>query len=149
IAYRRRNERLVKLEAESQFVSQVGGEWLMRVYSDTVNHQDHLVLIKGNVNRQGPVMLRMHQVSMFTDVLFADNTPRTGELKKSMEMIADHGVGVLVVLRDTTPMALTNFIKTHLRGEVYNSRLMDYGVGAQILADLGVHEMILLTNTSK
>src|SRR5215471_4232487 len=66
IAYRRRNERLVKLEAESQ----VGGEWLMRVYSDTVNHQDHLVLVKGNVNRQGPVMVRMHQVNLFTDVMF-------------------------------------------------------------------------------
>jgi 3,4-dihydroxy 2-butanone 4-phosphate synthase/GTP cyclohydrolase II len=149
IAYRRRNERLVKMETESQFKSEVGGEWTMRVYSDLIQHQDHLVLIKGNVNRQGPVMVRMHQVSMFTDMLFAADTPRTGELKKSMELIAEHGVGVLVVLRDTTPMALTNFIKAHLRGEVHVSRLMDYGVGAQILADLGVHEMILLTNTSK
>src|SRR4051812_33144532 len=149
IAYRRRNERLVKLEAESQFVSQVGGEWLMRIYLDTVSHQDHMVLIKGNVNRQGPVMVRMHQVNIFTDVMFAADTPRTGELKRSMEMITEHGVGVLVLLRDTTPMGLANFVKAHLRGETHVSRLMDYGVGAQILADLGVHEMILLTNTSK
>jgi 3,4-dihydroxy 2-butanone 4-phosphate synthase/GTP cyclohydrolase II len=149
IAYRRRTERLVKLEAEIAFTSRIGGDWVLRAYLDTVSQQDHAVLIKGNVKSATPVMVRMHQVNILSDLFWEANSPRTGELTKAMEMIAEHGSGVVVLLRDNMPGGLGERLQAHARGEEHTTRLMDYGVGAQILADLGIHEMILLTNTSK
>jgi len=149
IAYRRRTERLIKLEAETQFVSKVGGTWSLRVYLDTISHQDHAVLIKGDISSGAPVMVRMHQSNIFSDMFFEENSLRTGELARAMELISVHGAGVVVLLRDSMPGRLAERINARVRGEDHTTRLMDYGVGAQILADIGVHEMILLTNTSK
>ncbi|TAK99005.1 MAG: 3,4-dihydroxy-2-butanone-4-phosphate synthase [Rhodospirillaceae bacterium] len=149
IAYRRRNERLVAREAETKFISKIGGEWILRVYRDTVSRQDHAVLVKGDITGPGPVMVRMHQTNILSDMFFEENSPRTGELAKAMELIAAHGSGVVVLLRDSMPGSLGERIRARERGEEHTTRLMDYGVGAQILADLGVHEMTLLTNTSK
>jgi 3,4-dihydroxy 2-butanone 4-phosphate synthase/GTP cyclohydrolase II len=149
IAYRRRNERLVKLEAEAAFTSKIGGEWKLRVYLDTVSHQDHAVLIKGNIKSTSPVLVRMHQVNILSDLLWEDHSPRTGELHSAMRVIANHGAGAVVLLRDSMPGRLGERVKEMVQGEEHTTRLMDYGVGAQILADLGVREMISLTNTSK
>jgi 3,4-dihydroxy 2-butanone 4-phosphate synthase/GTP cyclohydrolase II len=95
-------------------------------------------------------MVRMHQVQILTDIFMDANSTRTGELHRAMEMIAGHGRGVIVALRDTMSGApLSERVAATSRGEEITSRLMDYGVGAQILVDLGVRKMILLTNTSK
>jgi 3,4-dihydroxy 2-butanone 4-phosphate synthase/GTP cyclohydrolase II len=93
-------------------------------------------------------MVRMHQVNLLGDMFADASSPRTGELHKAMDIIAQHGSGVVVLL-DSMPGRLAERIRAEARGDHHTTRLMDYGVGAQILADLGVHEMILLTNTSK
>jgi 3,4-dihydroxy 2-butanone 4-phosphate synthase/GTP cyclohydrolase II len=149
IAYRRRTERLVKLAAESPFSSRFGGDWNLRVYVDSISSQEHVALVKGAVDSGLPVMVRMHQVNLLADLFWDAQSVRTGELHKAMEMIDAHGAGVIVVLRDNAPGRLSERITAKSRGEEMTSRLMDYGVGAQILVDLGVRDMILLTNTSK
>src|SRR5579871_4069502 len=84
IAYRRRNERLVELSAEAKFTSKIGGEWILRIYFDTVSRQDHAVLMKGDIaGHQGPVMVRMHQFNILSDMFFEVNSARSGELAKA------------------------------------------------------------------
>ncbi len=149
IEYRRRKERLVRMEAESPFVSKIGGQWLMRVYVDSVTGEEHVVLIKGMVDGDAPVMVRMHHFNLLPDVLQDMQSVRTGELHTAMQMVSDYGHGVIVFFRDSAPGRLSERIRAKARGEDHTSRLVDYGVGAQILVDLGVKNMIVLTNTSK
>ncbi len=150
IAYRRRTERLVTREAETTFRSQIGGDWSLKVYKDAVSAQEHIALVKGDLESGEPVMVRMHQVQILTDMFLDANSTRSGELHRAMEMIASHGRGVIVALRDTmTGASIAERVAASSRGEEITSRLMDYGVGAQILVDLGVRKMVLLTNTSK
>lgn len=149
IEYRRRKERLVRMDAESPFVSKIGGDWLMRVYVDSVTDEEHVVLVKGAVDGEAPVMLRMHHFNLLPDVLQDVQSVRTGELHKAMQMVSDYGRGVIVFFRDSAPGRLGERIRAKARGEDHTSRLVDYGVGAQILVDLGVKNMIVLTNTSK
>ncbi len=149
IEYRRRKERLVNMAAEAPFTSKVGGDWMMRVYVDAVTGEEHVVLIKGTMNAEAPVMVRMHHVNLLPDLLDDAQSVRSGELHQAMQMVADFGRGVIVLFRDGTPGRLAERIRAKARGEEHTTRLVDYGVGAQILVDLGIKNMILLTNTSK
>jgi 3,4-dihydroxy 2-butanone 4-phosphate synthase / GTP cyclohydrolase II len=150
IAYRRRKERLVNLESEAPFKSQYGGDWQLKVYVDKLTGTENVALVKGNVASPEPVMVRMHQVNVLSDLFWDANNPKTGELHKAMELIADHGRGVVVVLRDQlNTTRLADRVRAKAKGEEGPARLMDYGVGAQVLVDLGVQNMILLSNTSK
>ncbi len=149
IEYRRRTERLVRQDAEAPFTSRIGGEWLMRVYVDAVSGAEHVVMVKGTVAGQAPVMVRMHHVNLLPDVLLDRESVRSGELHTAMQMVADFGRGVIVLFRDSAPGRLAERIRAKARGEEQTSRLVDYGLGAQILVDLGVSNMIVLTNTSK
>ena len=146
---RRRKERLVSMAAEAPFESKIGGNWLMRVYVDAVTGEEHIVLVKGAVNVEAPVMVRMHHVNILPDLLADAQSVRSGELHNAMKMVADFGRGVIVLFRDGTPGRIAERIRAKARGEEHTSRLVDYGVGAQILVDLGVKNMIVLTNTSK
>ncbi len=149
IEYRRRNERLVRMEVEAPFTSKVGGEWRMRIYIDAISGVEHVVLIKGAFDGEAPVMVRMHHVNLLPDILADAQSERSGELHKAMAMVADYGRGALVLFREKHPGQLVDRIRARARGDEHTTRLVDYGVGAQILVDLGVKNMILLTNTSK
>ncbi len=149
IEYRRRNERLVRMEAETPFTSKIGGDWQMKVYVDAVSGVEHVALVKGTIAGEAPVMVRMHHVNLLPDILSDAHSERTGELHNAMQMVAAHGRGVLVLFRENAPGRLAERIRAKARGEEHVHRLVDYGLGAQILVDLGVKNMILLTNTSK
>ena len=149
IAYRRKTERLVQMDAEAPFASKIGGDWRLRIYSDAVSGDEHVVLIKGEVATDAPVMVRMHQLNMLPDVLMDAGSSRSGELHAAQEMVARYGRGVIVFFRDHILGKLSERVKAKARGEEHTRRLVDYGVGAQILVDLGVKNMIVLTNTSK
>ena len=149
IAYRRKTERLVRMDAEAPFASKIGGDWRLRIYSDAVSGDEHVVLIKGDVTTDAPVMVRMHQLNMLPDVLMDAGSVRTGELHAAQEMVARYGRGVIVFFRDHVLGRLAERVKAKARGDEHPRRLVDYGVGAQILVDLGVRNMIVLTNTSK
>ena len=146
IAYRRRKERLVRVETEAPFTSKYGGQWQLRVYLDNISGTEHVAMVKGNVTGTQPVMVRMHQVNVLTDLFGDASSPKTGELHKAMDQIAAYGCGVVVVLRDQPNTRLSERIKAQVNGEDGPARLMDYGVGAQVLVDLGVPMGLVLAS---
>jgi 3,4-dihydroxy 2-butanone 4-phosphate synthase / GTP cyclohydrolase II len=93
-------------------------------------------------------MARMHAINMLDDA-FGNVGNRRGTLSGAMEMIAREGRGVVVAIREPTMTILTDRVRSMMQGEHFAPALRDYGVGAQILLDLGVHEMILLSNTER
>jgi 3,4-dihydroxy 2-butanone 4-phosphate synthase/GTP cyclohydrolase II len=148
IAYRRRTETLVQKIHESNFSSAYGGEFKFYIYANTVHYAEHIALVKGDVKKAEasgePVLVRMHAVDILGDILGGTPSPT---LKKSMEMIAAAGRGVIVLLRDPDPSNLSRRLKG--AGENKTAPLKDYGIGAQILLDLGVRHMTLLTDNPK
>jgi 3,4-dihydroxy 2-butanone 4-phosphate synthase/GTP cyclohydrolase II len=147
IAHRRLTERLVRMEAEGAYSHPAGGEWRAMVYANTVEYQEHLVLIKGDVSGPEPVLVRMHAVDLLDDMT---GSPHWIAIHNAMHMIGKAGRGVVVMIREHRPTALAERVKLLAAGTPRPQReLRDYGIGAQILLDLGVKNMILLTNSRR
>ncbi len=142
IGHRRRTERLVRRVEDSMLPQAIGGDWRAVVYASTVGPGEHLALVKGDVSGEEPVLVRMHAASLLND-LVAGNT--LGELHGAMRMIAAEGRGVVVLLRDWRADGLSDQIRRG-RGRAVAPELRDYGIGAQILADLGLSRIIRLSN---
>ena len=149
IAYRLKIDRLVERSVESTFNSNHGGEFKMAVYINKIAYAEHIVLVKGDVEDGKPVLVRMHALNVLDDVL-SDASGKADVLHKAMEMVADEGRGVIVLIREPLRTSLSDRVRKKM-GEVVssNAELRDYGVGAQILLDLGVKDMILLSNTQR
>jgi len=151
IAWRRRNESLVQRTVETAITTRVGGDWRMMIYTNNVSNIEHIVLVKGDISSGDPVLVRMHALDLMADLLGEVSDKRSGdELTEAMAAIADLGRGVVVVLRESIASSLSSTLsqKLSLAGDTTASRdLRDYGVGAQILTDLGIRKMILLSDT--
>ena len=151
IAWRRRNESLVQRMVETTVTTRVGGEWRMMIYANTISNIEHIALVKGDISGGSPVMVRMHALDLMADLLGEVSEKRAGnELAAAMQMIADQGRGVVVVLREASTSSLTAMVSQKILAQADGSLsrdLRDYGVGAQILSDLGVSQMVLLSNT--
>jgi 3,4-dihydroxy 2-butanone 4-phosphate synthase/GTP cyclohydrolase II len=136
IAYRMRNDHLVERHGERSFESDYGGQWRMITYRDRVAGSEAYVLQKGHVIPGEPTLARVHPISVFDDVLGAPG-PRKRTLQRAMQAIGDHGSGVIVIL--------TGRVGT---GEwSRDEELRSIGIGSQILVDLGVSDMVLLSNS--
>ncbi|BAK68364.1 MULTISPECIES: 3,4-dihydroxy-2-butanone-4-phosphate synthase [Sphingobium] len=149
IAYRRRNDHMIERRAETTFRSRWGGEWRSVAFFNRATQSEQVALIKGHISPENPTLVRMHQVSMFSDI-FGEEGARAGLLARSMELIAEEGAGVVVVINRPDTDRFSRSMRARSAGaEGLSSmdELRDYGVGAQILAELGVHDMILLTNS--
>ncbi len=146
IAYRMRHDHLVQRRAEVEIDSEHGGRWTAMTYANTAEYAEHIVLMKGRIDPAKPTLVRVHVQSMFTD-LFAESGGRSGLIPHAMQAIADAGAGILIVIRDARPDAISQQMKAKGQGEPFTVR--DYGVGAQILVDLGVTEMELLTTSHR
>ncbi|MBO6602539.1 MULTISPECIES: 3,4-dihydroxy-2-butanone-4-phosphate synthase [Paracoccaceae] len=142
IAYRRRHDNLVKVRNEQKITSEFGGEWTLRIYTDETQGAEHIVLIKGDIATDAPVLVRMHAMDPLLDVVGTGGAGRAGEFGDAMKLIAAEGRGVLVLLRDLN-------MKLSAESEVSPQTLRQYGLGAQILSSLGLSDMILLTNSPK
>jgi 3,4-dihydroxy 2-butanone 4-phosphate synthase / GTP cyclohydrolase II len=104
-------------------------------------------LVHGSLDPDKPALVRMHSVDLFAD-MFGEVGPRAGQLHGAMAMIEEEGAGVVVALRAGLPGALTRAMEVRAGApQEPGEGLRNYGIGAQILAALGIHEMILLTNT--
>ncbi|MBT3306066.1 MAG: 3,4-dihydroxy-2-butanone-4-phosphate synthase [Alphaproteobacteria bacterium] len=157
IAYRLRNDRIVERTVESSLNSQYGGEFKMCVYTNQIAYAEHIALVKGDLSGDDPVMVRMHALNMLDDVFGDSDSGKSGELQNAMQMIGDEGRGVLVLLREPHRAALSNRVLARLaakegkeapkKPDGKSGELRDYGVGAQILLDLGLRDLILLSNT--
>ncbi|MER2510549.1 3,4-dihydroxy-2-butanone-4-phosphate synthase [Amaricoccus sp.] len=139
IAYRRKYDNLVRETASRHILSEYGGDWQMRIFTDIPGGAEHVVLSKGDLTRREPVLVRMHAVNPLEDLL-GTHPGRTHQLRDSMSAIAEEGRGVLVLLRDMSA-------KLDIGDHVSPNKLRQYGVGAQILNALGLSELILLTNS--
>jgi 3,4-dihydroxy 2-butanone 4-phosphate synthase / GTP cyclohydrolase II len=148
IAYRLRKDRLVEQTAEAQFDSRWGGSWTARTYLNKASGMEQIALVKGRIDPEKPTLVRMHALSIISDT-FAEEGRRGGLLEGAMRAIAEEGAGVIVVINRPMPGGLSQGLKARAGtiSESDSEQLRDYGVGAQILAELGVHDMILLTNS--
>ena len=153
IGYRRATEKLVEASMECQLDSRFGGSWRMVVYVNNVSYAEHIALVKGDVATDEPVLVRMHALNVLDDVLGDEAGGRASDLGNAMRAIGDAGRGVVVLIREPRPDSLTQRLRAKLTpvpaGEPAPPQLRDYGVGAQILLDLGVRRMVLLSNTPK
>ena len=143
IAYRRKTEILIEKIAESTLTSQYGGEFKMFVYKNKMEYAEHIVLQKGDIN-SSPTLVRMHSHNILSDSL--GDEKGAGNLQKSMEIIAQEENGVIVIIRPPNKATVSNIVSPDKNSSV---DLREYGIGAQILLDLGIRDMILLTNSQK
>ncbi len=148
IAFRRRHDRIVELLAETKMVSRFGGEFDVRVYYNKVEYAEHVALVKGDLTADGPVLVRMHALDLFSDVLGDTARAPSSVLEAALKAINAAGRGVVVLIREPRPTALSDRLREEGKASPAGE-LRDYGVGAQILIDLGVREMRLLTNAPR
>jgi 3,4-dihydroxy 2-butanone 4-phosphate synthase/GTP cyclohydrolase II len=150
IAYRRRCDRIIERQLEAEIDSVFGGRFNMAVYVNTVAYAEHIALWKGDPAADGPVLVRMHALNVLDDVLGDSASGKVGELQSAMRMIGEAGRGVVVLIREPSPTSLSDRLKAKLgHTDGASGELRDYGVGAQILLDLGVRNMILLSNSHR
>ena len=142
IAYRRRHDNLVRVRTEETITSEFGGEWQMKIYADETHGDEHIVLIKGDISGDAPVLVRMHAMDPMLDVVGIGPKGRTAEFGDAMKRVEEEGRGVCVLLRDTS-------MKMVAADDVSPQTLRQYGLGAQILSSLGMGQIELLTNSPK
>lgn len=150
IAYRRSSETLVQRTVETSITARVGGDWRLMIFENTISGIEHIALIKGDISTAEPVMVRMHRLDLMSDVIGELSDQRSGnELQAAMKTISDAQRGIIVMLRESSKTRLSETISASLSGGAppdQSQGLREYGVGAQILNELGVSRMVLLSN---
>jgi 3,4-dihydroxy 2-butanone 4-phosphate synthase/GTP cyclohydrolase II len=159
IAYRRRTERTVTRVHEGKIDSRYGGVFRSIIYRNRLDGVEHMALIKGKITPDKSVMVRMHAVQFYPDILGDRTEKRDGQLAYAMHKIADQDEGIIVLLREQRLDALSHYVMNNIAlsqmtaepnqaADTVN-RIRDYGIGAQILLDLGVKHMQLITNSKR
>lgn len=139
ITYRSRNDYLVRETSRSNVTSEFGGDWDMRIFTDQVHEVEHVVLVKGDITTPDPVLTRTHALHEAQDVLGLGPKP-AGELARAMQIIAEEGRGVVCLFRQPR--------KSLYAHEDDGPRtIKQTGLGAQILSDMGLRDLILLTDS--
>jgi 3,4-dihydroxy 2-butanone 4-phosphate synthase/GTP cyclohydrolase II len=150
IAYRRRFDHDIVKISETSFTSNFGGDWRAISYLNKAVGNKTIALQKGEISHDKPTLVRMHQLELFRDTL-GEVGEHTGLLQSAMRIIGEEGSGLVVLINQPRLDALSRTVETRggraATDQSDVGELRDYGIGAQILAELGVHEMILLTNT--
>jgi 3,4-dihydroxy 2-butanone 4-phosphate synthase/GTP cyclohydrolase II len=152
IAYRLQNERLVRAVSQTHVSTAKAGNFDLHVFETTVEPGEHLALVKGDLNQLGPVLVRVHAVNVLADLLGVGKRGKAGtQLESAMHAIDKEGCGVIVLIRDLRPRSLSERIDQRPQspsnaGGVRERRQVEIGVGSQILRELGVTDMVLLTN---
>ena len=150
IAYRRRHDRTVERILTGTLDSRFGGRFDMAVYVNRTDHTEHIALWRGDLPGPEPVLVRVHVLNVLDDVLGDTASGKTGELERVMHMIDQVGRGVIVLVREPSPTSLSEAVHARQgKAEKTFGELRDYGLGAQILLDLGVSDMIVLSNTKR
>ena len=147
IAYRLKKDHLVEKVATTPFTASSGLPWQAHVFRDKASGEEQLALVHGALDPDQPVLVRMHSLDLFADVI-GESCARSGVLQGAMRMIEEQGAGVVVTLHAAAPGSLSRSID--LRGgkpAEMGDAVRGYGTGAQILAALGIHDMILLSNS--
>jgi len=157
ITYRTRHDDIVEDVASTKLVTRYHGEFAARIFRNRAENIEHLALVKGEIDPEKPVLVRVHTLNIFEDMLGEENG-RFGMLDSAMSMIDAEGVGVLLLIRDKHPTSLSDLAlrreghetpSSSRKGAGHTAPLKDYGVGAQIISRLGVKQMRVLTNSTR
>ncbi len=148
IAYRRRNDNLMYRVAETDMEVEGIGTFRAIAYRNTVDREEHLALVKGSIKSSEATLIRMHRANVFDDLIGTGGAARSKQLRAALRAIEAEGRGVAVILRNVSETAISDWVgSSHSSEQVKDNMLREYGVGAQILTDLGVAGMTLLSNT--
>ncbi len=150
IAYRRRHDRIVERVLTSSFESHHGGSFNIAVYANKIAYAEHVAIWQGDLSAPEPALVRVHVLNLLDDVLGDIASGKAGEIRTVLEAIGAAGRGVLVLIREPVATGFSDSVRTRdEQAEKTFSELREYGIGAQILLDLGVSEMIVLSNTPR
>ena len=153
IAYRLKNDRIVRHVAKTRVETRLGGEFDLHVYETTVESAEHIALVKGKISGSAPVLVRVHAVNVLNDVLGVGTEPENDTVVgKVLKAIKKEGRGVLVLIRDLRSKSVSDWVVRQGEPEgkkdaAKERRQVEIGIGSQILADLGIKDMELLTSS--
>ena len=147
IAYRRKNEKLVQRQCQVPFYNKYG-HFTLYVYVNTVEYAEHIVLVKGDIDPEDVVLVRMHVLDVLADALQDTRYERHVILEKAMELIAEKQQGVIVLIREPERDSVSRRLQSYSDDQEDHANLRDYGIGAQILLDLGVRKMALISKST-
>lgn len=151
IAYRRTHDSLIYKALEQTLETPFGGTFTCMVYCSKLDNTEHIALIKGEIKKNSPTLVRMHGCNLIKDIISPNSNVSGAEtIQKSMQIINKAGSGVIVLVRHGETSALAEAI-AELKGPPETNkknRLLEYGIGAQILSDIGVNKITLLSNST-
>ena len=126
--------------------SKFGGDWRVIFFKNIIDNSEHIALVKGIIDSNDTILVRVHALDLFSDVLGDQSSDRSGsELSKAMNKISENKNGIIILIRDENKISISNKLS---RPDIVSQKnnIRDYGVGAQILSDLGVKSMTILSN---
>lgn len=153
IAYRLRHDRVVRQVTVSDIDTAYGGRFKLHVFETLVEPIEHLALVKGDLSGPGPVLVRVHAVNPLVDLLGVGSDTGSPQIAAAMKAVAEAGRGVIVLIRDLRPKGVSEALASRVPSEGGSSsaqadrRQVEIGIGSQILRELGVTDMVLLTNS--